>query len=149
MRLGTFYNRMFEKYPWGTLAVTNGLLTAIADGLAQTFDRRSEGKPLLEWDFARSSRFLIFGSAIAPLLAEWNHFIEHKFRIRGASGSLIWSGLMRRVMTDQIAFAPFGLALFVGAMGIMEGRHSFETLKEKYNDVRKEGTYSRYTFQLF
>ena len=56
---------------------------------------------------------------------------------------------MRRVMTDQIVFAPFGLALFVGAMGIMEGRHSFETLKEKYNDVRKESTYSRYTFQLF
>ena len=43
MRLGTFYNRMFEKYPWGTLAVTNGLLTEVADGLAQTFDRRSEG----------------------------------------------------------------------------------------------------------
>merc|ERR1711874_468201 len=42
---------------------------------------------------------------------------------------------MRRVMTDQIVFAPFGLALFVGAMGIMEGRHSFETLKEKYNDI--------------
>ena len=57
------YQRLFETRPWATLAVTNGALTLIADGLAQSFDRRSEGKPIVsEWDVARSGRFLAFGT---------------------------------------------------------------------------------------
>ena len=130
------YQRLFETRPWATLAVTNGALTLLADGLAQSFDRRSEGKPIVsEWDVARSGRFLAFGTAMAPLLAEWNHFIEHSFRIKSPSGKMLWGGLMRRVLVDQLAFAPFGLALFVGSMGVMEGRRSLSALEDKFRDV--------------
>ncbi|WFD24246.1 hypothetical protein MEQU1_002943 [Malassezia equina] len=48
---------------------------------------------------------------------------------------MLWGGLFRRLFMDQILFAPFGLALFVGSMGIMEGRRTQKELSEKFNDV--------------
>ena len=48
---------------------------------------------------------------------------------------MLWGGLMRRVLVDQLAFAPFGLALFVGSMGVMEGRRSLSALEDKFRDV--------------
>jgi hypothetical protein len=45
------------------------------------------------------------------------------------------AALGKRVLADQVVMAPFGLVLFIGSMGIMEGRTT-QDLKEKYQDVR-------------
>lgn len=133
---GALYQRLFETRPWATLAVTNGGLSIAGDSLAQVFDRRKDGKPLwAEWDAARTGRFLVFGAGMAPLLAEWNQFVEHRFPIKSAAGTMVWSGLLRRVLVDQIGFAPIGLALFVGSMGLMEGRRTVRALEDKFRDV--------------
>lgn len=134
--IGTIYQRAFERSPWATLAVTNGTLTLLADTLAQKFERRTHvQKTDATWDWHRSGRFLLFGTAIAPLLAEWNKFIEFRFPISSSSGSMLVGGLVRRVLADQIGFAPIGLALFVGSMGIMEGRRTYAELHEKFSEV--------------
>ena len=142
-----FYARNFERRPWVTLAVTNGALGVLADGVAQSLERVSvtqqrERDPKSAppesgneaWDWERSGRFLAFGVGMAPLLAEWNRFIEFRFPLRSAAGVVRLSALAKRVAVDQIAFAPFGLALFTGAMGLME-RRSIEGTKDKFDEV--------------
>ncbi|WFD34736.1 hypothetical protein MCUN1_001580 [Malassezia cuniculi] len=131
------YRRAFESHPWATLAATNGTMSVIADGLAQAFEYRKNVHSGADavWDAARSGRFLVFGVGMAPLLAEWNQFIETRFPLRTQLGRVSLGALARRVAVDQIAFAPFGLALFVGSMGLMEGHRSVESLGQKFHDV--------------
>ena len=114
MRLGALYRHCFETYPWATLIATNGTLTVIADALAQSFEREKTamkedkdsplhtGSGAQPWDWHRSGRFLLFGSAMAPLLGEWNKFIEHSIPMRTSAGKIMATGLVRRVMADQL-----------------------------------------------
>lgn len=53
----------------------------------------------------------------------------------GAQPKVSLAALGKRVLADQAVMAPFGLVLFIGSMGIMEGRTT-QDLKEKYQDVR-------------
>ncbi|WFC99513.1 hypothetical protein MYAM1_002258 [Malassezia yamatoensis] len=113
-RLGALYHHYFETRPWATLIATNGTLTLIADALAQTYERETsrstkETKSILptepqaaSWDWHRSGRFLLFGSAMAPLLGEWNKVIEKRIPIRTGQGKLILSAVARRVAMDQL-----------------------------------------------
>ncbi|PKI82799.1 hypothetical protein MVES1_003535 [Malassezia vespertilionis] len=140
MGIASFYHRCFTQLPWVTLMVTNGTLFVAADALAQSFESRKEDTSTptdlgQRWDLHRSARFLAFGTGMAPLLAEWNKFIEHGFPIKNKRGAVVASGLARRVLMDQLAFAPFGLLLFVGSMGLMEGRRTLPALEEKFRDV--------------
>lgn len=56
-----------------------------------------------DWDFARSSRFLAFGMGMAPLLCEWNNWIERSFPLRNAGkvGKVSLKALGKRVAVDQ------------------------------------------------
>lgn len=45
-----------------------------------------------------------------------------------------WLALSKRVAADQTIMAPVGLVMFIGAMGIMEGR-TRKQIKEKYKDM--------------
>lgn len=122
-RFGAFYARSFERRPWLTLAIANGTLGAIADTLAQTLEKYN-GKQAKQipsnedvihklegtehqWDFARTSRFFAFGVGMAPILAEWNKWIEHRFPLRSsvgaAAGKVSLAALGKRVAVDQIA----------------------------------------------
>lgn len=106
-RFGAFYSSSFARRPWLTLAVANGTLGVIADGLAQSLDRRE--KPITtttsksQWDWPRTGRFATFGVVMAPLLAEWNKFIEYRFPLRAsAAGKVSLLALSKRVAFDQI-----------------------------------------------
>lgn len=131
-----FYARNFERRPWVTLAVTNGALGVIADGVAQTLERISEAQSRQQqlerettadkaasvasqetkgWDWARSGRFMAFNVGMAPLLAEWNKFLEFRFPLRSSSapattaasaastmGKVSLRALGNRLLMDQI-----------------------------------------------
>lgn len=100
-RFGAFYARSFAARPWATLAVTNGTLSVVADSLAQSLERyqsrpslsdtsassphpssAADTREALKWDWSRTGRFAFFGVGMAPLLAEWNKFIEYRFPLR-------------------------------------------------------------------
>ncbi|GAK65724.1 vacuolar membrane protein [Moesziomyces antarcticus] len=163
----SFYARNFERRPWVTLAVTNGTLGVLADAAAQSLERISQAQSLEQqqrsrtssdttstqpppsavtdsgWDWSRSGRFLAFNVGMAPLLAEWNRFLEFRFPLRaapaataaaGALGKVSLRALGNRVAMDQIFFAPIGLALFTGAMGAME-RGSLEGVQAKFGEM--------------
>ncbi|TFK23106.1 hypothetical protein FA15DRAFT_670838 [Coprinopsis marcescibilis] len=48
-----------------------------------------------------------------------------------------WAALTKRVAADQLIMAPIGLVLFIGSMGMMEGRTPRQ-IKEKYRDMYHE-----------
>ncbi|PWN24938.1 hypothetical protein BDZ90DRAFT_268667 [Jaminaea rosea] len=162
-RFGAFYSSSFSRRPWLTLAIANGTLGVIADSLAQNFEKQQARQQAKDkegsvssretkgWDWARSGRFAAFGVGMAPILAEWNKFIEFAFPLRtnaaststtaGAAASTAVSAgkvslvaLGKRVSFDQVLFAPFGLVCFVGAMGAME-YGSWPGVKAKFSDM--------------
>lgn len=129
----SFYTRNFERRPWITLAVTNGILGVIADGAAQSLERISAAQQRQEqaessssasdkvtatvsqvteqgaWDWSRSGRFLAFNVGMAPLLAEWNKFLEFRFPLRspaavaaGTAAGVSLRALGNRVAMDQL-----------------------------------------------
>uniref|UniRef100_V5GH15 Uncharacterized protein n=1 Tax=Kalmanozyma brasiliensis (strain GHG001) TaxID=1365824 RepID=V5GH15_KALBG len=131
----SFYARNFDRRPWITLAVTNGILGVVADGAAQTLERVSQAQKRAEsahretavaevkeakWDWSRSGRFLAFNVGMAPLLAEWNRFLEFRFPLRAtpaAAGGAAAAG-----------------AAALGSMGYME-RGSIDGVKAKFHEM--------------
>lgn len=99
-RFGAFYSSSFSRRPWLTLAIANGTLGVIADSLAQNFEKQQarqqakdkergsvSSRETKAWDWARSGRFAAFGVGMAPILAEWNKFIEFAFPLRTNAAS--------------------------------------------------------------
>lgn len=121
-RFGAFYSSSFTRHPWATLAFANGTLGVVADSLAQYLEKieaersrkTSEQSAMTKsqgWNAQRSGRFLAFGLVMAPILAEWNKYIEYRFPLRPASISSATTAnvakfsllaLGKRVAFDQI-----------------------------------------------
>ncbi|BGP17451.1 hypothetical protein JCM10213_003266 [Rhodosporidiobolus nylandii] len=74
------YTRSFERSPYLTLCVANGLLASIGDISAQLLPLA--GVPSESFDFSRTLRFAIFGASMGPLGGAWNKFLEVKFPLR-------------------------------------------------------------------
>ena len=90
------------------------------------------------YDPVRTLRFVAFGTMMGPLLARWNHFLEHQFPLRPsapavaaaaqkltgstaqnvnkavssgpARGNVSIAALAKRVGMDQGVMAPFGVS---------------------------------------
>lgn len=108
----------------------------------------------IPWSFPYERRYS-YNAFSGPFLGRWNVFLERRFPLHirrplthrtNAAGGLIrpaeaaanpqvsWKQLTKRVAADQLIMAPVGLALFIGAMGAMEGRTRSQ-IKEKYKDM--------------
>jgi protein Mpv17 len=189
--IGRIYNQAFERSPAGTLAVTNGFLSGVADVVAQGAQigvsdshettnikltsslslvcpnldlqhyqslvfpqlayREAEKQPppnplmappariqIPSYDPTRTLRFIAFGTFMGPILARWNHFLEHRFPLRPsapavaaaaqklssgtaqnvnkavtaspARGNVSITALAKRVGMDQAFMAPLGVS---------------------------------------
>ncbi|KAJ9108544.1 hypothetical protein QFC19_002260 [Naganishia cerealis] len=119
-KFAKFYNGNFDRRPVPTLMITNGILNGIADAVAQSSQmllaRQSmphphtaefEPPPPQGYDPARTLRFVTFGVAMGPLIGVWMRFLERNIPL---------------------------LAIFVSAMGFMEGKNTDE-VKDKFDDV--------------
>ncbi|RPD81770.1 hypothetical protein L226DRAFT_451219 [Lentinus tigrinus ALCF2SS1-7] len=140
--LARVYQQSFESYPYTTLALTNGALSALGDAVAQCtqrFVRPDENhRHQPRYDILRTLRFFAFGFGMGPVIGRWNFFLEHNFPLRsiGGSGKVSLRALARRVGADQFLMAPVGLAFFIGSMGIMEGRDT-NHIGQRYQDMYK------------
>ncbi|EJF66498.1 hypothetical protein BD309DRAFT_894874 [Dichomitus squalens] len=141
--LARAYQQSFESHPYYTLALTNGALNALGDAVAQVtqkFIDSDNGRRKRRYDIPRTLRFFAFGVGMGPLIGRWNFFLERNFPLRsigsGNTGKVSLRALARRVGADQLIIAPFGLALFIGSMGLMEGRDA-KHIQRRYRDMYK------------
>ncbi|KAK4046821.1 hypothetical protein OIV83_005817 [Microbotryomycetes sp. JL201] len=123
------YTRSFERHPYATLMVANGILSAIGDASAQTLGayarlsherertqqtadtreqivhaRTDQTSPLAApfvYDIARTARFALFGVSMAPLAGAWNKFLEVTFPLRPNTPQHIASDIkLEKVKTE-------------------------------------------------
>ncbi|KAI0757232.1 hypothetical protein C8Q80DRAFT_85520 [Daedaleopsis nitida] len=139
--LARVYQQSFEAHPYYTLAVTNGALNALGDTVAQLTQRFNEKHRRHQppYDILRTLRFFAFGFGMGPLIGRWNFFLERHFPLRSLgneTGKVSLRALARRVGADQLFMAPIGLAMFIGSMGVMEGRDP-KHIAQRYNDIYK------------
>lgn len=81
------------------------------------FILNSRGPPP-PFDFERLTRFMAYGFCMAPVQFKWFKLLEHLFPI---SKTAAFGPAMKRVVMDQVVFAPFGLGVFFTAMTLAEG----------------------------
>ncbi|WVR07909.1 hypothetical protein IAU60_004952 [Kwoniella sp. DSM 27419] len=124
-----FYNSNFDRRPIPTLIITNGVLNTLADLLLHEATPTS---PTPAYDPARTFRFAIYGMAMGPLIGRWMRVLERSIPVRPGGSQTVQ--LAKRVFADQAVMAPFGMCLFVGTMGVMEGRTSDE-ISQKFSDM--------------
>ncbi|EMD41716.1 hypothetical protein CERSUDRAFT_90289 [Gelatoporia subvermispora B] len=137
------YQQSFESHPYGTLALTNGVLNAAGDAVAQVVEKmtflQDDDHRRPRYDIPRTLRFFTFGVGMGPIIGRWNFFLEKHFplRFRGSSSGaprVSIPALTKRVAADQIVMAPIGLALFISSMGMMEGRDA-PHIRGKFKDM--------------
>ncbi|KAH9947649.1 hypothetical protein B0H21DRAFT_737414 [Amylocystis lapponica] len=77
------------------------------------------------YDIPRTLRFFAFGFGTGPLIGRWNFFLERHFPLRlqgGTTGKVSIPALSKR------------LAVFIGSMGLLEGRDG-QHIRKKYVDM--------------
>jgi len=135
---GAFYNSNFDKRPVATLVITNGVLFSIADALAQAsttlMKTRSTAAVFEQYEPARTLRFCVFGMGMGPIIGRWMRILERRIPIKAGETKGTTVQLAKRVLADQLIMAPFGLVLFVGSMGLMEGRDT-AGIQAKFTDM--------------
>ncbi|KAG7099465.1 hypothetical protein E1B28_001315 [Marasmius oreades] len=130
------YTESFNRSPTTTLAFVGGSLNAFGDSVAQFYQKtygRKEHEVEPRYDFARTLRFFVFGFGMSPLIGRWNTFLERQFPLR-TSGNVSLKALVKRVASDQLLMAPVGITLFLGSMGVMEGRN-VPQIRQKFSDI--------------
>ncbi|ROW14052.1 hypothetical protein VPNG_04021 [Cytospora leucostoma] len=84
------------------------------------------------FDFERLTRFMAYGFAMAPIQFRWFKFLEKTFPITKTSAV---GPAMKRVVFDQLIFAPVGVLAFFSAMTLAEGggrRAVYSKLRDMY-----------------
>ncbi|KAI1467655.1 Mpv17/PMP22 family protein [Daldinia caldariorum] len=84
------------------------------------------------FDFERLTRFMAYGFVMAPLQYKWFSFLSRAFPITKTSA---FAPAMKRVILDQLIFAPFGIACFFTTMTLAEGggrREVAQKLRDMY-----------------
>jgi len=141
LTLARAYQYSFDTHPNSTLALMGGSLNALGDAMAQ-FAQMTLGQKDYEmprkYDFQRTTRFFVFGMGISPIMGRWNRFLERRFPLRSLNnmGKVSITALSKRVACDQLVMAPIGLSLFLGSIGIMEGRSPLQ-IRERFVDLYK------------
>ncbi|CAO3623393.1 unnamed protein product [Cunninghamella blakesleeana] len=99
-----------------------------------------------QWDYLRTLRFASYNFSVAPIAGTWYMFLDCRFPMptSSSSSSLINKIAFKRMLCDQLLFAPAGLLLFFSVMAIAETQ-SIQGIKEKLNDAFLTSLRSNYT----
>ena len=134
-RLWMQYLKLLQERPILTKSLTSGLLSFSADFICQRWEiQRANNKEtnvdkansntVVSFDWLRASRFTFLGAAlVAPVLHVWYGFLA-----RFIPGPLMVDA-MKRLLLDQLLFAPAFIPIFFTANLVLEGRP--ELIKEK------------------
>ncbi|OJJ49671.1 hypothetical protein ASPZODRAFT_57752 [Penicilliopsis zonata CBS 506.65] len=83
------------------------------------------------FDFERLTRFMSYGFLMAPVQFQWFRFLSTTFPLTKKNPTV---PVLKRVIVDQLMFAPIGLVCFFSFMTIAEGGGK-RALLRKFQDV--------------
>lgn len=129
--LKTMYQRALTRYPVGTQAVQAGILMGLGDQIAQNFiETDSKGV-----DFVRTMQFTGIGFFISgPATRIWYGILDKHIGSKGTSVAI------RKVICDQLLFAPTFIAVLLVTIGICQGKNIERLrikLRNEYGDILK------------
>ncbi|KAJ2373572.1 hypothetical protein IW150_003556 [Coemansia sp. RSA 2607] len=151
-KLAGLWNRCAARSPLMTLSLTNGVMGATGDIVAQCIVPHfqassstpdgSKDKPA--YDPWRTFRFFAYGCIFGPVAFKWYSLLDRRFplpillaagkpnRAHSAAKAL---AVGKRMAADQVVFAPVAIATFFAVMGTMEGKSVDEvrsSLRDRY-----------------
>ncbi|KAI8322041.1 hypothetical protein GQ54DRAFT_304350 [Martensiomyces pterosporus] len=150
-----FWNRSAAKRPLLTLALTNGVMGATGDILAQYISppppAAADAKKTFSSQYNpwRTARFFAYGCMFAPVAHRWYSLLDRRLPFpakaaasssaqRGPTSAAMLLTACKRVVADQTVFAPAAIAAFFTVMGVMEGKGPSEigaSLRERYPEA--------------
>ena len=148
LRLSFIYQAHFKAHPILTTMITSSLLNAISDTISQTVtilrerrrnvDRDKEARldslreqfelhpstslemlrgSRRQFEFERLMRFTSFGFLSSIMQFSWFSWLDAMFPVTYNLG------IIKRVLADQLVYAPVSLLLFFAYMNLMEGNN--------------------------
>ncbi|KAF9353127.1 hypothetical protein BGX34_011790 [Mortierella sp. NVP85] len=90
------------------------------------------------FDLPRTGRFVLYNFSVAPLIHTWYSFLDRNFPIANTTATTstrlaqTMTPALKRMMADQILFAPVGLALLFSGLTVLEGG-GVQEIKDKLN----------------
>lgn len=85
------------------------------------------------YDPVRSLRLVCYNAGIAPVVQTWFMTLDKFLPMKaGATGAGVAGVVMKRVVADQLLFAPVGLAAFFGVMATLEGVDVRQRFRDTY-----------------
>lgn len=131
---------------------------AVEDRLSVTSYVSSSSSSVVEqsavsFDIQRTGRFMFYNFSVAPLIHTWFTFLDRNFPINPSSNPSVnfavrktvaptsimrairtMTPAIKRMMTDQIFFAPVGLALMFSGLTVLEGG-GIQEIKNKLDNA--------------
>ncbi|XP_012278559.1 protein Mpv17 isoform X2 [Orussus abietinus] len=124
------YQRLLTKYPLRMQAVQTGILMATGDQIAQVFVERREYKDI---DLVRTAQFGGLGFFLmGPAIRTWYGILDKRI---GSKGKTV---ILKKVVCDQLFFAPALIAVLLNSIGFLRGNNleqNKEKLRNEYKDI--------------
>eukprot|EP01091_Cochliopodium_minus_P016726 TRINITY_DN634_c0_g1_i1.p1 TRINITY_DN634_c0_g1~~TRINITY_DN634_c0_g1_i1.p1 ORF type:complete len:205 (+),score=63.50 TRINITY_DN634_c0_g1_i1:66-680(+) len=127
------YLQLLDTSPLITKSITSGVLVAGGDAVAQLFIEKAP-----TYDFGRTLRFGTFGTLfVGPVMHKWYAVLQKLFPADNMSSAV------KKLMMDQVIFAPFIVASFFTGITLLEGQ-GFGEVKKKFQNSYLEAMKMNY-----
>ncbi|XP_075940339.1 mitochondrial inner membrane protein Mpv17 isoform X1 [Anarhichas minor] len=124
------YQVLMTKYPWTVQLVTAGSLMGVGDVIAQQLIER---RGLAHHNVRRTAKMMSIGFFfVGPVIGSWYKVLD-RLVVGGTK-----SAAMKKMLVDQLCFAPCFLGAFLGISGALNGltvEENVTKLKRDYPDA--------------
>ncbi|XP_014214540.1 protein Mpv17 [Copidosoma floridanum] len=128
-RIFRTYQSLLRKFPTGMQAVQAGTLMGLGDQIAQNV---IEKRPPHDLDLVRTGQFSCIGFFIVgPTVKAWYGILD---KYIGSKGAAV---VLKKVICDQLLFAPCFTVILLSMIGAMQGNR-FDGIKLKLENEYTE-----------
>ncbi|XP_053736373.1 protein Mpv17 [Synchiropus splendidus] len=124
------YQALMTKYPWTVQIVTAGSLVGVGDVISQQLIER---RGLAQHNAPRTLKMMSIGFFfVGPVIGSWYRVLD-RLVVGGSK-----SAAVKKMLVDQLGFAPCFLAAFLCASGALNGltpEQNVAKLKRDYADA--------------
>uniref|UniRef100_A0A665VAE3 Mitochondrial inner membrane protein Mpv17 n=1 Tax=Echeneis naucrates TaxID=173247 RepID=A0A665VAE3_ECHNA len=124
------YQVLMSRYPWTVQIVTAGSLVGVGDVISQQLIER---RGLAQHNVQRTVKMMGIGFFfVGPVVGGWYKVLD-KLVVGGTK-----SAAMKKMLMDQLCFAPCFLGAFLGISGALNGltlEENVKKLKRDYTDA--------------